>query len=53
MIAADKFRPKVTADTVDQITYKQAFLVGLFQCIALWPGFSPLALPFQEGYCLE
>lgn len=41
MIVADKFRPKVAkAETVDQITYKQAFIVGLFQCLSLWPGFS-------------
>lgn len=41
MIAADRFgkRTKV-AQTVDDITYKQAFIVGLVQCLSLWPGFS-------------
>lgn len=41
MILADFFgpkRPKVL--TVDQITYKQALTIGLFQCFSLWPGFS-------------
>jgi undecaprenyl-diphosphatase len=43
MIIADYFSskrkgPKV--ETVDQITYKQAFTVGLIQCFSLWPGFS-------------
>jgi undecaprenyl-diphosphatase len=43
MIIADYFGgkrkgPKV--ETVDQITYKQAFTVGLIQCFSLWPGFS-------------
>lgn len=41
MIIADQFRsknPKTT--TVDQISYKQAFAVGMIQCISLWPGFS-------------
>lgn len=41
MIIADKFGPKKpSSETVDQITYKQAIMVGLFQCISLWPGFS-------------
>ncbi|OKO91536.1 Undecaprenyl-diphosphatase [Geobacillus proteiniphilus] len=41
MIAADKFAKKAArTQTVDQITYKQAFFVGLMQCLSLWPGFS-------------
>lgn len=31
---------KPATDSVDRITYKQAFGIGLFQCLALWPGFS-------------
>jgi undecaprenyl-diphosphatase len=41
MIIAEVFRrarPKATS--LDQVTYGQAFTVGLFQCLALWPGFS-------------
>lgn len=52
MIAADKLKPKVTTPTVDQITYKQAFLVGLFQCIALWPGFSRSGSTISGGVLL-
>jgi undecaprenyl-diphosphatase len=41
MIIAEAFRMSRPVTThVDQITYKQAFIVGLFQCLALWPGFS-------------
>lgn len=40
MIAADKLRPKVKTETVDEITYRQALIVGLVQCVSLWPGFS-------------
>jgi len=41
MILADIFGPKrPKVQTVDQITYKQALTVGLFQCFSLWPGFS-------------
>lgn len=35
----NKFKPR--AESLDQITYKQAFLIGLFQILSvLWPGFS-------------
>ncbi|WP_160720387.1 undecaprenyl-diphosphate phosphatase [Bacillus sp. USDA818B3_A] len=41
MILADLMGPKhPSTQTVDQVTYKQAFMVGLFQCFSLWPGFS-------------
>ncbi|MEH7076148.1 undecaprenyl-diphosphate phosphatase [Neobacillus drentensis] len=41
MMLADFFGPKhPKVQTVDQITYKQALTVGLFQCFSLWPGFS-------------
>ncbi|WP_201452116.1 MULTISPECIES: undecaprenyl-diphosphate phosphatase [Paenibacillus] len=41
MIAADVWGPKrPKAETVDQITYGQAFSVGVIQCLSLWPGFS-------------
>ncbi len=34
-------RIRRTSETMDQITYKQAFIIGLIQCVsALWPGFS-------------
>ncbi|CAH1220890.1 Undecaprenyl-diphosphatase [Paenibacillus sp. JJ-223] len=31
---------RITTHDVDDITYTQAFVVGLFQILALWPGFS-------------
>ncbi|MGG3803278.1 undecaprenyl-diphosphate phosphatase [Metabacillus fastidiosus] len=41
MIAADYLGPrKPKIDTLDKITYKHALIVGLIQCISLWPGFS-------------
>ncbi|MCP1308628.1 undecaprenyl-diphosphate phosphatase [Paenibacillus tyrfis] len=41
MLAAEWFRPrKPKTETVDQMTYKQAVAVGLFQCLSMWPGFS-------------
>ncbi|CAJ1317666.1 undecaprenyl-diphosphate phosphatase [Paenibacillus sp. PK4536] len=38
--------------TVDDITYKQAFGVGLFQCLALWPGFSRSGSTISGGLLL-
>ncbi|QRG68358.1 undecaprenyl-diphosphate phosphatase [Brevibacillus choshinensis] len=53
MIAADWFRPgKPKAASVDQITYKQALIIGLFQCIALWPGFSRSGSTISGGVLL-
>lgn len=41
MLAAEWLRPrKPKTETVDQMTYKQAVAVGLFQCLSMWPGFS-------------
>jgi undecaprenyl-diphosphatase len=40
MIVAEKWQPKVNAETMDQITYGQAFYIGLSQLLSLWPGFS-------------
>lgn len=53
MIVADYSRPKkVTAESVDQVTYKQAILMGLFQCFALWPGFSRSGSTISGGVLL-
>ncbi|ANB61482.1 undecaprenyl-diphosphatase UppP [Anoxybacillus amylolyticus] len=40
MIVAEKKRTAVTASSLDTLSYKQAFGIGVFQCLALWPGFS-------------
>jgi len=40
MIIADFRKREITALELDDITYKQAFLIGVFQILALWPGFS-------------
>ncbi|NBD26103.1 undecaprenyl-diphosphate phosphatase [Paenibacillus glycinis] len=44
MIVAEKLsnsgRIRVKAETMDDMTYRQAFMIGLLQCLSLWPGFS-------------
>lgn len=50
MIIADLFsRKKRLAPTVDTITYKQAFTIGLIQCLSLWPGFSRSGATISGG----
>lgn len=53
MIFADLFggkTPKV--NSVDQISYKQAFSIGLIQCFSLWPGFSRSGSTISGGVIL-
>lgn len=52
MIAADKYRRKATSEEVDNLTYKQALGIGLFQCLALWPGFSRSGSTISGGMLL-
>ncbi|MDQ0216228.1 undecaprenyl-diphosphatase [Oikeobacillus pervagus] len=50
MIFADRFSQKKSlAQTVDQITYKQALTIGLVQCFSLWPGFSRSGATISGG----
>jgi len=50
MIVADKFGPKKPwVNSLDQITYRQAFVVGLVQCLSLWPGFSRSGATISGG----
>ena len=50
MIVAEKFSKPSTARTLDEITYKQAFTIGMFQCLALWPGFSRSGSTISGGF---
>lgn len=52
MIIADKWKVKTTAHTLDQLTYKQAFGIGLIQCFSLWPGFSRSGATISGGLLL-
>ncbi|MEH7885657.1 undecaprenyl-diphosphate phosphatase [Bacillus sp. JJ1609] len=54
LIIADRLQPKnLKTEDVDQITYKQAFGVGLFQCLGLWPGFSRSGSTIAGGVLLS
>ncbi|CEH28034.1 UDP pyrophosphate phosphatase [Aneurinibacillus migulanus] len=52
IIVAEKMQPRTTAETIDDLSYKQAFGIGLFQCLALWPGFSRSGATIAGGLLL-
>lgn len=52
MLVAEKVAKKPVTTDVDKITMQQAFLVGLFQVLALWPGFSRSGSTISGGLLL-
>lgn len=52
MIVAERYRGKITAETMEDITYKQALGIGLFQILAAWPGFSRSGSTISGGMLL-
>jgi len=49
LIYADKKKTNITANTLDELSYKQALTIGLFQCLAVWPGFSRAGSTISGG----
>ena len=49
ILVVERFRPRTRVDSVDQITWKEALAVGLFQCFSLWPGMSRSASTILGG----
>ncbi|ELY3542948.1 undecaprenyl-diphosphate phosphatase [Cronobacter turicensis] len=50
LIIAEVFKPKEPkAPGLDDMTYRQAFFIGCFQCLALWPGFSRSGATISGG----
>ncbi|WP_113930027.1 undecaprenyl-diphosphate phosphatase [Bacillus sp. P14.5] len=49
LIYAEKKNRNTTAQNLDELTYNQAFQIGLFQCLALFPGFSRAGATIAGG----
>ena len=49
LIIVEKVHKKTTVTSVDDITIKQAFQIGLMQCFSLWPGFSRAGATISGG----
>jgi undecaprenyl-diphosphatase len=49
ILLAEKFIPQSHTEDLNNISYKQAFAVGCFQCLALWPGMSRSASTIIGG----
>ncbi len=54
MIIADKYSVKLkNPQTVDQINYFQAFVIGISQAVAMWPGFSRSGSTISTGVLMK
>ncbi|MFH0825332.1 MAG: undecaprenyl-diphosphate phosphatase [Pseudomonadota bacterium] len=49
ILLAERYKPLSNTKSMDELTYRQAFVVGLFQCLALWPGMSRSASTIIGG----
>ncbi|PIJ49491.1 undecaprenyl-diphosphatase [Erwinia sp. OLTSP20] len=50
LLAGEFLKPKQPkAVGIDDLTYRQCFMIGCFQCLALWPGFSRSGATISGG----
>ncbi len=49
ILLAERYRRTARTHSLDGLTWGQALLVGLFQCLALWPGMSRSAATMIGG----
>lgn len=53
IFAENKYRKNDKIQDVEQVGYKQAFIIGCFQCLSvLWPGFSRSASTIIGGWIM-
>lgn len=49
MLVATRFSDRNRTTSLDDVTLKQAFWVGIIQCLSLWPGFSRSGATISGG----
>jgi len=49
MIFAEKKKQEPTSHSLDELTYRQALTIGIFQCLAVYPGFSRAGSTISGG----
>ncbi|MCV5397657.1 undecaprenyl-diphosphate phosphatase UppP, partial [Escherichia coli] len=49
MIFAEVKKQEATSYSLDDLTYRQALTIGLFQCLAVYPGFSRAGSTISGG----
>lgn len=52
LLVVERMRPAVTCSSLDRVTTREAVIIGLAQCLALWPGFSRAAATISGGMML-
>ena len=52
MIFAEVKKKEAAAYSLDDLTYRQALTIGLFQCLAVYPGFSRAGSTISGGACV-
>jgi undecaprenyl-diphosphatase len=52
ILVIERFLPRVKKSGLDALNYRDAILVGLCQCLALWPGMSRSACTIGGGMAL-
>jgi undecaprenyl-diphosphatase len=53
ILLVEKFGPRPGKTDVHEVTVKDAFIIGCFQCLALWPGMSRASSTILGGMLLR